>query len=243
MIKFIIFLLGFVFLLREILFLFEKQPNQFDYYFGLPGSGKSTIGARLYIKLLKKNSKIQKRLKFKNKKKSFVRRIFTTSSLPLKKALLFDKSDIGIYDMSNSLIIYDEAAFDYNNRDFKTNFGPKQLEFWKLHRHYNIDVVMFSQGPEDVDKKLRQLSSRSFHVMKSSIPFFIRVKRYQKTIGLNKDGNDFESKYVSSIFWNRFYFAPKYWKHFNSWDAPILKDKEWYSVESYLNYVDQLKKV
>lgn len=242
MINFLILLLVIIIGYKILASKFEKANNTFDYYFGVPGSGKSTIGAMLYAQQLKYNLKVLKKVKKKYKKHKDLekiikeveenqRRVFSNEDLPLKHAYYFTKEDLGEFDMSNSLLLIDEAGTTFNNRNFKNNFTAKQLRFFKFHRKYNINVAIFSQGPEEIDIKLRALTTRVFLVQKSWFPFFVTHRLFVKNITTNEEENEFENKFKSNIFQIRWVFGPRYWKHFNSWDAPVLEKKKFYTFE------------
>lgn len=213
----IIYLLFALYIIFNILYFFEKKSNEFTMYFGVPGSGKTTMGAYIYKRLIKRNKKLLKH----NKP---TRRIF--SNFSLKDAYQLEKQDIGLYDISNSLLLYDEISFDFNNRDFKSNFSKEQLKFFKLHRHYNVDIVMFSQGWDDADKKLRDLTTKMFIVKKSFFPFCISKRAIRKKISIHEMEKTIIDEYYFVPFSRRIIFSPPLWKLFNSYDAPVLPKKE-----------------
>ena len=64
----------------------------FDVYFGAPGSGKSTMACRLALQALKQRRKVY-------------------SNVEIKNCLELDpRADIGKYEISNGLVIIDEAG-------------------------------------------------------------------------------------------------------------------------------------
>lgn len=197
------------FILRLVYNIVSKPGNSFDMYFGVPGSGKTTIAAYLALKRLKKG-----------------KRVF--SNVPLKGCFQISKGDLGVYDISNSLLIMDEISFDFDNRNFRTNFTKEIMQFFKLHRHYNVDVALFSQQWEDPDKKLRDLTTRIFVVDKSFIPFLIKVTRISKdNCHIDKNTRQIVDGYKKVLFGGFYIFSPKLWKCFNSYDRPVLKEKDW----------------
>ena len=70
-------------------------------YFGVPGSGKTTLAAKIVLENLKRGVK-------------------TYTNVPIKGGLLFDASNIGTFDISDGEMILDEAGIQFNNRKFKT---------------------------------------------------------------------------------------------------------------------------
>ena len=112
-------------------------------FFGLIGSGKTTIAANIARKAQKRHI-----------------RVF--SNMPISNTLKFELSDLGHYDMANSIILIDEAGIDFDNRQFKSNFSDKnRLYFFKLIRHYKSSIFLFSQSWSDMDCKIRNLAQKS----------------------------------------------------------------------------------
>ena len=106
-------------------------------FFGVPGSGKTTLAAKFVHDNLKHGIK-------------------TFSNVPIKGALLFETSDLGVYDISDGCMVLDEAGIAFNNRKFKT-LSQSTIEWLKLHRHYGIrDIYVFSQSYDDMDITLRR---------------------------------------------------------------------------------------
>lgn len=181
----------------------------FDVYFGAPGSGKSTMACRLARQALKKG-------------------ITVFSNVEIIGCLELDpRSDIGKYDISNGLVIIDEAGIEYNNREFKS-FSQSQNKWFKLYRHAHCDIVIFSQSFEDMDKKLRLLANRYFLVERSFIPKFIRCRRISKKIAINEVDSQIIDAYDFVPFSRRLYFGPKYWKYFDSYAMPPYPKKQWH---------------
>lgn len=193
--------------------LFQKKGNRFDIYFGVPGSGKTTFAAYLTKKQLKKK---------KNKRK-------VLSNVSIKGAYEVSKDDIGKYMIKDCLLIIDEAGIDYNNRNFK-KFSDEETYFYKYHRHYNVDIAIFSQDYEDMDKKLRKLSTRYYIVKRSILPGFIKRKLISKRIDIDKQTNQIIDKYSFALFGTKYIYCPKLWKMFNSCtykDLPIKDFKKY----------------
>lgn len=180
----------------------------FSVYFGAPGSGKSTMACRLALRALKKGIKVY-------------------SNVPIKGCLELDpRADIGKYEISNGLVLVDECGIEFNNRDFKS-FTKEMNQWFKLYRHARCDVVIFSQSYEDMDKKLRILADRYFLIERSIIPRFIRCRRILKRIAINDYDRQIIDAYDFVPFSRRLYFAPLYWKHFDSFAMPPYPKKNW----------------
>lgn len=186
--------------------------STFDYYFGIPGSGKTTFAAWLSKRRLKRKGTVH-------------------SNVNIKGTYKLEKSDIGKYDISKTLMILDESGIEFNNRDYKNQkeaLTKEQIAWFKLHRHYKVDIAVFSQSHLDTDVTLRRLSSRYYLLKKSIIPFFISRKEIVKFLTIEKENHQLIDGYKFRwLFGRRLIFAPSMWKMFNSYEAPELPKKEW----------------
>lgn len=174
----------------------QKGGNTFDIYFGVPGSGKTTFAAYLVKKRLKQHRVV-------------------LSNVNIKGAYEVNKEDIGHYMIQNCLLLIDEAGLDYNNRNYK-KFSDEETYFYKYHRHYNVDIAIFSQGYDDMDKKLRTLATRYYIVKRSILPGFIKRKLITKRIDIDKQTSQIIDKYDYALFGIKYIYCPKLWKMFNS---------------------------
>lgn len=118
-----------------------------DLYFGLPGSGKTTTIAALAYKALKGK-------KYQN--------VYTNVPMNLDGLRMINRDSLGILDISNGLVLYDEGGVDFDNRDY-VNFNKNLTWFFKYHRHCKVDVKIFSQSI-DVDKKIRSLANHVYYL-------------------------------------------------------------------------------
>ena len=195
---------------------FMRKGNTFDYVIGATGSGKSTLSAYYLKQALKKG-----------------RRVFSIT--PLAGAYKIDLSDIGVYDISHSLLIIDEAGIAFDNRKFMNNFTNEQLEFFKKHRHYDVDILIISQAL-DTDKKLRDLSKRIFLVKRSIIPLYFYTRQIKKDVAINDFTKDLVDGYNFVPFTKKYFLACKYWKYFNSLQPKPLKQKQFelYNVKPFV---------
>lgn len=128
-------------------------------YFGLPGCGKTTYAVKLAIQ------KVRLISLGLDKKHRFV-----YTNFPVNHPLVFQISNdmIGEYDLSDSLIIIDEATLFADNRDYK-QFNQAKKAFFMLHRHYNCDIYLFHQEAGAVDKKIRGITDAVYYIKKSKL--------------------------------------------------------------------------
>lgn len=192
--------------------MFKKKqyspPHVLTIWFGVPGSGKTTFAAWLTKKDLRKGGRVW-------------------SNVPISGAYRLEpKSDIGRYMVSGGRVIIDEAGIEYNNRDFK-EFSKNALYFYKYHRHYECAVDIFSQGYDDMDKKLRTLAQRLYVVKKSILPWFVYRREIRKKVGISEVTKDIIDEYSFVPLSRRYIFCPPLWKMFNTVSRKPFEEKIW----------------
>lgn len=192
----------------KIYSLFKYKRNcEFSTYFGVPGSGKTTVAACLSKGALKKERNVY-------------------SNVAIKGTYKIEKSDIGKYKIENGLMILDECGTEFDNRNFKSNFTASQVKWFKKHRHYGVDVVCLSQFWNDIDIKLRNLSTKLYLLKPSIIPFFVCRRTIKKRIGINNETKDIIDEYSFVRFSSYYFFSPSVWKMFNTHEKDELEEKE-----------------
>jgi len=178
-------------------------------YFGVPGSGKTTLAAKIVLDNLKKG-------------------VITYSNVPIKGALLYDAADIGTIDITDGEMVIDEASIQFNNRKFKT-LPQKTIEWFKLSRHYGIkNIHVFSQSYDDMDITLRRLADEIYVVKRSLLPFTFVIRRIKVKVGIDEDTHQIMDQYFFEFLGIHPYLGYHYWHMFDSWDAPTLPTIEWY---------------
>ena len=190
-------------------------------YFGLPGSGKTTFLTML----------AQKELKKIRKNKSRYDKVLT--NFYCDGCYKIDYKDLGHYSIENSLILLDEITLDADSRDFK-QFDIYHKSFFLLHRHFNCDVIYFTQQYDGVDKKIRDITSSLYRVKK--VAFISIATQIYRCLDINEQtkeivqGSRFPN-IIERIFCrvHRYCLRPIYYKYFDSWERPDLEDYE-YSI-------------
>lgn len=178
-------------------------------YFGVPGSGKTTLAAKIVLENLKRGVK-------------------TYSNVPIKGALLYAPSDIGRVDISDGEMIIDEAGIDFNNRKFKT-LPQHTIEWFKLSRHYGIrNIHIFSQSYDDMDITLRRLADEIYTIKRTLIPLVFCRRRIKVKVGIDKETHQIMDMYFFQFLGINTYVGYHYWHMFDSWSAPVLPVAEWY---------------
>jgi len=178
-------------------------------YFGVPGSGKTTLAAKIVMENLKKG-------------------VLTYSNVPIKGSLLYDASQIGSIDISGGEMVIDEASIQFNNRKFKT-LPQQTIEWFKLSRHYGIkNIHVFSQSYDDMDITLRRLADEIYVVKRSLLPFTFVIRRIKVKVGIDQDTHQIMDQYFFQFLGIKPYLGYHYWHMFDSWDAPDLPRVSWY---------------
>lgn len=190
-----------------------------NYIFGSPGSGKTTVLAMISRGYIKKGFKVY-------------------ANFPLRGTTLIQDEDIGYYNFYNSILLLDEAGVAYNNREAFSKRGlmqdPKRLQYWKLMRHYlehdngpKGKCFIASQSWEDVDKKVRDLSTNYYLIKKSIFRPFTVIRPIYKKVDIDEQTHQPTDFYVMDLFWNwKLCFRRKYFKYFDSTSCPALPDYE-----------------
>lgn len=184
---------------------FHLEPDKLDIFFGAPGSGKTTLAAYFAAKAMASGIPVY-------------------SNVPIVGCYLLDKSDIGVWNIENALVIFDEAGVDFNSRNFKSNFTLEQIKWYKYHRHEGCQVMIFSQGFDDMDKILRTLSTRLWVVRKSALRTIV-YRAIKKQPDIDELAHQPIDYYDWQPFSRHWIYSPAVWKYFDSWTRLGLPDK------------------
>ena len=183
-------------------------------FFGAPGKGKTTFAAAICHAAQLKGIPVY-------------------SNVPIIGAYEVTKDEIGHYNLPlfNSkfcILIVDEGGMQFNNREWKKNFDSDSLEWWLLHRHRKCMVYAFSQGYGDLDLKIRNLTQQYFIINRRGHIIYAKPIYYET--GVNEERHEMQDLYsydeskVSNFFNCTYIWGKKYWKMFDSFDAPPLPD-------------------
>lgn len=202
------------------------------YFFGLPGCGKTTIFTYLVCNFVKSK-------KYKN--------VYGNVKLAVNGYTYIDNDCIGKYELVDGAVLIDEGTLFACNRDFK-NFGKHLTKFFMLHRHDNVDIYIFSQCWDAVDKQIRTITDRVYYVYKTPIlgklftsyyriPYDIIIpdpKKNQQSLGEIIQGYC-KPSFFQRLLCTKRIFRPFYYKYFNSWEReprpPLPKRYTTYKVE------------
>lgn len=188
-------------------------------YFGLPGAGKTTMMVYLALKGIKSQR---------------YRYIYCNVHIAVPGVTYIDNDCIGKYDLSDCLILVDEATLFADSRDFK-NFGKDKLTYFLEHRHYNSDIILFTQQWDGVDRKIRVITDRVYYVYKGKLLGRWFTRCYPIPYGIiipdpKKDSSEKLGEIVQGYakpnvlvrLFSPWLYRPSYYKYFDSWERPEL---------------------
>lgn len=189
-------------------------------YFGLPGCGKTTILCWLARKGVRSG---------------VYKHVYTNvESLRVHGCTYVPFDYFGEYDFRDCLLLVDEAMIECGDRDYKS-FSKQKIRAFVMHRHKNSDIVLFSQEPDGIDKKIRSITDRMYYVKKPLLLGKWISKIYKIPYGLvwpseNSNGENLgkivmgykKPPLLASLFCRRVY-RPKLYKYFDSFEDYAAK--------------------
>lgn len=181
-----------------------------NYIFGAPRSGKTTLLAKLSRYFLKQG-----------------RRVY--SNFPLKDVIEISDEELGYFDFGeNAVLLLDECGISYNNRDAFSKKAlmsdPDRLRYWKLIGHYKATVFVASQGWNDIDLKIRNLSTHYIYIKKCIIPGFTLIKPVYKHCDIDENTHEPTDYYSFALFFEwKLLLRRRYYKYFDSYECPTLQ--------------------
>lgn len=188
-------------------------------YFGLPGSGKTTMMVHNILKA-------QKSGKYKN--------IYCNVHTSIPGVIYIDNDCIGQYDLRDALICIDEATLFADSRDFK-NFGKDKIMYFLEHRHYKVDIQLYTQQWNGVDLKIRVITDRVYYVYKGVLLGRWFTRCYQIPYGIiipdpKRDSSEKLGEIVQGYcrpnllvrLFSPWLYRPAYYKYFDSFETPYL---------------------
>ena len=182
-------------------------------FFGLPGCGKTTLLVKRAISYRKKGVNV-----------------FTNIPINVEGVRLIKNEDIGVYDLFNGVLLIDEAALFASARHYKSM--DKRLADWiNLHRHYGMNIELYTQRYNGVDINLRSLVQRLWMVKKCPIfRWRTRLIPIKYALVVPKDGDKAGEivegyqlhGFIMRLILSRTFSRKPYYGLFDSWDAPSL---------------------
>lgn len=191
-------------------------------YFGLPGSGKTTMFVKLALNATKG----------RNPKYKHVYGNIELSGVPNYTKI--DVADIGKYMLEDCLILVDEGSVHFSSREYK-NFSKELANWVFMHRHYKADFATFVQRYNNCDINIRALADRVYYIHKGLFTGWYKSKVWRipygiiipdkKDTGSAKLGEIIEGYAKPNLFVRLFSPSLKrarYYQYFDSWERPML---------------------
>lgn len=188
-------------------------------YFGLPGCGKTTMMVYKAFEAVRSGRYTY---------------VYCNVHIAVPGVTYIDNECIGIYDLSDCLILIDEATLFADNRGHK-DFSKGKITYFLEHRHFNADVILFTQQWDGVDKKIRVITDRVYYVYKGKIlgHWFTRCYRIPYGIIIPDPKKNTSEKlgeivqgYAKPNFLVRLFspwlYRPRYYPYFDSWEKPVF---------------------
>lgn len=187
-------------------------------YFGLPGAGKTTILASMARKFAKSKR---------------YRNVYTNVANTIPGVTVIDNNCIGQYMLEDAAILIDEATLFADSRAYK-EFDKGKLTYFLEHRHYNVDIYLFTQQWDGVDRKIRVITDRVYYVYKSPLTGWLLSSYYRIPYGIiipdpKKGGEklgEIIQGYAKPSLLQRIFshkvIRPLYYRYFDSWERPEL---------------------
>lgn len=191
-------------------------PKGLSIFYGVPGSGKTTLAAYIARDFLKKGRKV-------------------FCNVPIVDTLKVVRSDIGSYQISDGVLLFDEAGVDFNNR-FGNQKGSQfklteaMTQWIKYYRHYQISHFACFTQREDIDITIRGICDRVYILSKTGLPFIVQFQLCPFYLDVDVPPNSSIGQLCSGLkkspFGIHFVYSPPLWKSFDTYDAPKLPEKE-----------------
>lgn len=193
-------------------------------FFGLPGAGKTTCLASIALRESRRKGRLKR---YEN--------IYSNVRLAISGVTYIDNDCIGRYDLSNCLLLIDEATLFADNRNYK-NFDIGKITYFLEHRHYKADIYLFTQQWDGVDRKIRVITDRVYYMYKGKIlghwissyyriPYGIIIpdkKRGQNGEKLGEIVQGYCKPDLITRIFSKKLFRPLYYKYFDSFEKPYL---------------------
>lgn len=186
-------------------------------YFGLPGCGKTTLLVAQALAAVRSK-------RYSN--------VYVNVNIDVPGVTYITNDCIGQYLLHDGLLLIDEGTVFADSRAYK-EFSKERTEFFLLHRHYNLDINLYVQQWDALDRKIRCIADRCYYIRKGAIlgwfmtsyyriPYDIIIpdpKRGGEKLGEIVQGYCKPDIFTRLFFTKRLY-RPKYYKYFDSWEMP-----------------------
>ena len=185
-----------------------SNPYRLIFIFGKKGAGKSTLMVHEMLKDLKHGWNVYTDMQ---------------DCIVPGVRIINSSADLARFvPEANSALYLDEVGIAFDNRSYKS-FDSGLRDFFKLQRKYKVKVVMNSQS-FDVDKKIRDVTDSM--ILQTAIGNVFTLSRpIRRSVALVEATAQADSRIADNLKFEplhrwRLYFMPKYFKYFESFNAP-----------------------
>lgn len=155
------------------------------------------------------------------------------ANVPISGAYKLCREDIGKVAISKCCLIIDEAAIDYDGKEWK-KVGQELNEWLRYFRHAKCDLYLYSQSAEDMLILFRRLCYGWYELHKPIffVPFFVAFK-IRRRVTVNPNTHKIEDLYeemspkILKLITAKYCWGPRYFKYFDSYSLKELPTKEW----------------
>lgn len=169
------------------------------------------------------------------RKNSPYKHVYSNVRLEIEGLIHITVDDLGKYNIHDGLLLLDEASTMFDARDYK-NFTKKLLTFFMLHRHWHVDICIWSQGWDSCDKRIRQITDTCYYCFKGPLTGKWFTRYYRIPYGIIIPDPDHGNEKLGEIIqgyckpglmqriFGGWIYRPRYYKYFDSWQVPKLPE-------------------
>lgn len=183
-------------------------------WFGLPRAGKTTLIAKRALQYTRQGIQV-----------------YSNVRLDMPGVIYVRPDWCGVYDISNGVLLLDEGSIWADSRDYK-KMTSVFSNWLMLHGHYKVNIEVYTQRYSGVDVKIRNLCTRCYYVRKSGLlsSWVTKYTPIDYKLIVPKDGDKTgdivegysQLPFLLRLLSTRYCLRPRYYRYFDSWDAPKL---------------------
>lgn len=186
-------------------------------YFGLPGSGKTTLMTKHALDYCKKPNF----------------NVYCNVPLNIPKVIPIENNMVGKFNLHDGVILIDEATIFADSRNFKS-FSDSLVKLFCLHRHFRLDIELYLQNYNRTDLTIRMLADKVYWIRKVggitlavNIPMSVFIPKRDVADETGTAG-EIVNGYYRPPFWSYIFcekiFRKKYYPYFDSFSTYHLPD-------------------
>lgn len=186
-------------------------------YFGLPGSGKTTLMTAHALKYSKKHNF----------------NVYCNVPLNIPSVIPIQNDMIGKFNLHDGVILIDEATLFADSRKF-ASFSEDLVKLFCMHRHFKVDFECYLQDYSRTDKTIRMLADKVFWIrklggitMSVEIPMDVFIPK-KEISDENGTAGEIVNGYYRPMIWSYLtcekIIRKKYYPYFDSFSTYYLPE-------------------